>query len=45
VPKNEPENEIEDAKNLIKYEMENALCLTVPLKVDVGFGKNWAEVH
>jgi DNA polymerase-1 len=45
VPKNELENEIEDAKNLIKYEMENALCLTVPLKVDVRFGKNWAEAH
>ncbi|MCL5062600.1 MAG: DNA polymerase I [Nitrospirae bacterium] len=40
-----PEPEIEIAKNLIKYEMENALSLSVPLKVDMGWGKNWAEAH
>jgi DNA polymerase-1 len=40
-----PENEIEDAKKLIKCGMENALKLSVPLKVDIGAGKNWAEAH
>jgi DNA polymerase-1 len=40
-----PENEIEDAKKLIKCGMENAIKLSVPLKVDIGAGKNWAEAH
>lgn len=40
-----PENEIEDAKKLIKHGMENAIELSVPLKVDIGAGKNWAEAH
>lgn len=40
-----PEDEIEEVKHLIKYEMENALTLSVPLKVDIGWGKNWAEAH
>jgi DNA polymerase-1 len=40
-----PEPEIEIAKSLIKYEMENALSLSVPLKVDMGWSKNWAEAH
>ncbi|GER92838.1 DNA polymerase I [hot springs metagenome] len=40
-----PETEIETAKKLIRYEMENALSLSVPLKVDISWGKNWAEAH
>lgn len=40
-----PEPEIEIAKDLIEYEMENALSLSVPLKADIGWGKNWAEAH
>jgi DNA polymerase-1 len=40
-----PETELETAKKLIKHEMENALSLLVPLKVDMGWGKNWAEAH
>lgn len=40
-----PEDEIDSAKKLIKYEMENALTLSVPLNVDIGIGKNWAESH
>ncbi len=40
-----PETELETAINLIKQEMENALSLSVPLKVDIGWGKNWAEAH
>ncbi len=39
------EDEIDLAKKLIKHEMENALKLSVPLKVDIGIGKNWAEAH
>lgn len=39
-----PEDEIEIVKEIIKHEMENAIKLSVPLKVDIGLGKSWAEV-
>lgn len=37
------EKELEKIKNLVKTEMEGALKLSVPLKVDTGSGKNWRE--
>jgi DNA polymerase-1 len=40
-----PLEEKEEAKILIKEEMEKAIELSVPLKVDIGIGKNWAEAH
>jgi DNA polymerase I len=40
-----PENEIEQVKNLVINEMENAFQLDVPLKADLGIGKNWLEAH
>jgi len=40
-----PEGEVELVKALIKEEMENSIELSVPLKVDIGIGKNWAEAH
>ncbi len=40
-----PEEEMEKAKALVKEEMEDAVRLLVPLKVDIGAGKNWAEAH
>ncbi len=40
-----PKAEVEDAKKLIIKEMEGAMELKVPLKVDVGVGKNWLEAH
>lgn len=40
-----PEDEAEIVKDMIRHEMENALPLSVPLKVDIGVGKNWAEAH
>lgn len=37
--------ELDDLKKLIRYEMENAYSLDVPLVVDIGTGKNWLEAH
>jgi DNA polymerase-1 len=40
-----PKDEVEAAKKIIIHEMENAMKLKVPLKVDVGVGKSWLEAH
>ncbi len=40
-----PENEINKTLELIALEMETALDLSVPLKVEIGRGKNWADAH
>ena len=32
-------------KSIVTREMEGALSLSVPLKVDVGVGQNWLEAH
>lgn len=37
--------ELELVKPIIKYEMENAFNLSVPLVVEVGLGENWLEAH
>ncbi len=36
-------SEADEAKKLIRSEMENAIELSVPIKVDVGVGPNWLE--
>lgn len=38
-----PENEAEKAAKILKYEMENAVKLKVPLTVEVHSGKNWYD--
>jgi DNA polymerase-1 len=38
-------SELEKMKQMIKYEMENAFKLEVPLDVDLGAGKDWLEAH
>jgi DNA polymerase-1 len=38
-----PEGERDRAERIVREEMESALRLEVPLKVDVGWGKNWGE--
>jgi DNA polymerase-1 len=40
-----PEEELQKALPLIQNEMENVVELSVPLKVSIHSGKNWAEVH
>jgi DNA polymerase-1 len=39
------ENKIESAKHKIENLMNEAATLSVPLKVDIGIGKNWDEAH
>jgi len=40
-----PEQERIAMEVLVSHEMEHALPLRVPLKVEVSFGKNWSEAH
>jgi len=37
--------ELDDIRKLVKYEMENAVKLEVPLITDTGVGDNWLEAH
>ena len=40
-----PEVELELARDLVREGMEGVWKLNVPLKVDLGWGKNWTEAH
>ncbi|EKD26986.1 MAG: hypothetical protein ACD_79C00944G0001 [uncultured bacterium] len=40
-----PEKELEQVKKMVKWEMENAMLLRVPLSVTIGAGKNWLDAH
>ena len=43
-----PDRDLDEAKRLVKHEMEavgKQLGLSVPLKVDLGVGKNWRVAH
>ncbi|MBP1684854.1 MAG: polA [Deltaproteobacteria bacterium] len=40
-----PEAERDAAMAIAREEMEGAFPLTVPLRVDLGWGRNWAEAH
>ena len=42
---NVPNNEVERVKEIVQTEMEHAVQLRVPLKVDIGIGQNWLEAH
>ena len=38
-------SELEKIQPMIKFEMENAFLMDVPLEVEMGIGKNWLEAH
>ena len=40
-----PEEELKRVEAIVSYEMENALPLDIPLKVDIGIGNSWYEAH
>lgn len=40
-----PEQHVELVSEQIRQSMENCFSLNVPLKVDIGVGKNWDEAH
>ncbi|KPJ59155.1 MAG: hypothetical protein AMJ46_12410 [Latescibacteria bacterium DG_63] len=40
-----PEAEKDDLSALVRKEMEEAIQLSVPVKVDIGAGRNWFETH
>ena len=40
-----PTAEVEDTSRLIRARMESVLPLDVPLRVEVGAGRNWREAH
>ncbi len=40
-----PEDELDAMKALAREKMEGVWDLAVPLKVDLGWGKNWADAH
>ena len=40
-----PKYEIENVAKLVKFEMENAVELSIPLKVDFNWGLSWYDAH
>ncbi|MCK4749158.1 MAG: DNA polymerase I, partial [Bacteroidales bacterium] len=38
-------NEIDQVREIVKVQMENAAALKVPLNIDMGEGSNWLEDH
>ncbi|MGA1824632.1 MAG: DNA polymerase I [bacterium] len=40
-----PESELDFVASVVREEMEGALTLSVPIKVEISSGKSWAEAH
>ncbi|MFI5322136.1 MAG: DNA polymerase I [Thermodesulfobacteriota bacterium] len=40
-----PERELDEISRIVKEEMECAWKLRVPIRVEIGTGRNWAEAH
>ncbi len=39
-----PEKEVDEVQAIVRQEMENAVSLKVPLRVEMGLGANWMEM-
>lgn len=39
-----PKEAVETEAAVVRFEMEHAMTLSVPLRVEIGYGKNWQEV-
>jgi DNA polymerase-1 len=39
------QNELDQMQSMVKHEMENAIPLNVPIKVEMGTGRNWLKAH
>lgn len=39
------EKELDEIRDIVKEEMEGVIQLDVPLTVEIGFGRDWAEAH
>ncbi|MFH0779167.1 MAG: DNA polymerase I [Candidatus Eisenbacteria bacterium] len=40
-----PPEETAELRSIVRHEMEHALELSVPVKVEIGVGENWFETH
>jgi DNA polymerase-1 len=40
-----PEAELDVVSHMVREEMEGVMRLSVPLKVEIGHGRNWADAH
>jgi DNA polymerase-1 len=40
-----PRNRVDDLRELVRHEMENALPLSVPIKVDISVGDDWLNTN
>ncbi|NIA31493.1 MAG: DNA polymerase I, partial [Actinobacteria bacterium] len=40
-----PKTELDRMKHIVQSEMENAMKLDVPVKVEVGAAQNWLDAH
>jgi DNA polymerase-1 len=40
-----PESELDRVKKVVQEEMEGVVRLSVPVRVEIGSGRNWAEAH
>jgi DNA polymerase-1 len=40
-----PEKNVREVAEILKVTMEQAVSLSIPLKVDVAYGRNWLESH